>query len=159
MAQQLTPELVERGLRGETELALDALRGAVGEAEHAAWRRLSSSLYYAAFHLAKAALLTAGREPVTHNGVKSELNAFFTLDRATRKALTRLVEGRTRADYDWTAEVDRDEAMALVEALHELLPFLLQALHAAPESAAASGSLREVEQWAERARQAIRGPS
>jgi hypothetical protein len=65
-----------------------------------------SRAYYAAFHYARALLLTAGEEPRTHGGVDRLLQRDFvregTIDAKTASLFARLQKFRAEADY--TAE-------------------------------------------------------
>lgn len=65
-----------------------------------------SRAYYAAFHYARALLLTSGEEPRTHGGVDRLLQRDFVragrIDAATASLFARLQKFRAEADY--TAE-------------------------------------------------------
>jgi uncharacterized protein (UPF0332 family) len=63
-----------------------------------------SRAYYAAFHLARALLLTEGVEPQTHTGVGGMFGLHFIvpgrLPPGRAKDLARLEQFRTEADYN-----------------------------------------------------------
>lgn len=60
--------------------------------------------YYAAFHAARAALLTEGEEPTSHAGILSRFSYHFVrtgrISEEVGKVLARAETDRNRADYD-----------------------------------------------------------
>lgn len=105
---------------GEALLAARQPRGAI------------TRYYYAAFHAARAALLTRESEPRSHGGVVSEFSRHFVrtdlIDSRLVRVLGRLESDRTEADYARAvvftmpdAEEARDAARAFREAVRDLL--------------------------------------
>ncbi len=88
--------------------------------------------YYAAFHSARAALLSEGEEAHTHKGTHSAFNRLFVhpgrLPTATGRALRNLHDLRLQADYDDGGALTEaqardalDTARAFVEAVAALI--------------------------------------
>jgi uncharacterized protein (UPF0332 family) len=79
-----------------------------------------SRAYYAAFHAARALLLTKGLEPKTHRGVIALLNQHFAdaLGEEQLSALARLHTFRGLADYDARSRLSEERARTEVEAAH-----------------------------------------
>lgn len=79
-----------------------------------------SRAYYAAFHVARALLLSRGLEAKTHSGLVHLLNTEFIRAGLLPSSFNRLFAGlqRTReyADYDAAATFSEDDARAEVEA-------------------------------------------
>lgn len=79
-----------------------------------------SRAYYAAFHLARALLLSRGVEPKTHAGAVHQLNAEFIRPGLLSTAFNRLFAGLQRsrefADYDAAVAFSKDDAQAELEA-------------------------------------------
>lgn len=74
--------------------------------------------YYAAFHMARAALLLQGEAPKTHKGVHRQFLLHFAqtgrLERPIAAVLSRAASLREEADYDDAALITADDAEALI---------------------------------------------
>jgi uncharacterized protein (UPF0332 family) len=84
-----------------------------------------SRAYYAAFHYARALLLTADLEPKTHRGVVALLLDRFEkpgrLEPGAVSELARLQTFRNLADYDSTERMAIDRATSEVEAAQRFI--------------------------------------
>lgn len=97
-----------------------------------AWRGAVSRYYYAAFHGARAALLSRGLEPATHAGLANRFAEIFVrngiLEPRLSRVLGRLQRDREQADYSRSVIFQENDALAarqevndFREALRELL--------------------------------------
>jgi hypothetical protein len=116
----MTGENRRENSRAESALGDDALRAAdhlLGLGLH---NDAVSRAYYAAFHYARALLLTEGLEPRTHRGVVALLERHFAapgrLDRDAVALLARLQTFRSLADYDARERLPGERASAEVAA-------------------------------------------
>jgi uncharacterized protein (UPF0332 family) len=105
---------------GEALLSLGHTRGAL------------TRYYYSAFHTARAALLSRGIEPRTHEGVISEFNRHFVktklLDPAIARIISYLQKDREEADYSRAITFSEHDARgaqgscrAFLDAVHDVL--------------------------------------
>jgi len=104
--------LLAEVLRGEAELATDAMRAFHAEVGAGAYRRAVSSAYYTAFHAVRLLLAASGFEAHTHDGVQALLHAHFirpgALPTQVAKDFGALRFQRSAADYDASVPVDRE---------------------------------------------------
>ncbi len=100
----MSPENRIIHVAAERALGEQALRAAEELLRCELWNDAVSRAYYAAFHFARAALLTLGVEPATHTGVSAMLGLHLVraglLPPAVGKDLARLEQFRTEADYN-----------------------------------------------------------
>jgi len=87
---------------GEALLSLGHARGSL------------TRYYYSTFHAARAALLSRGIEPRTHQGVVAEFNRHFVqtglIDRVTARSLSHLQKDREEADYSRSIPFSEEDA-------------------------------------------------
>jgi uncharacterized protein len=73
-----------------------------------------SRAYYAAFHGARALLVSAGQSPSTHQGVVTLFHLLFVktgrIAREMAKCLTNLKDDRESVDYELFADYDEKDA-------------------------------------------------
>ncbi len=100
----MTEDNRRENARAEAALGDDALRAAEQLLTLGLPNDAVSRAYYAAFHYARAVLLTEGLEPRTHRGLVALLEQQFVapgrLARDVVSALARLQTFRSLADYD-----------------------------------------------------------
>ncbi len=112
----------------ESALGDDALRAAEALLGLQLYNDAVSRAYYAAFHYARALLLTEGLEPKTHRGVFALLERHFeTPGRMSRESLSRFARLQTfrgLADYDAR---DRLSAERAAEEVGSARRFVLEA--------------------------------
>jgi hypothetical protein len=102
-------------IRAELELCGDALRAAEALLGLGLPNDAVSRAYYAAFHAARALLMTAGLEPKTHRGVMALLNErFVEIGEEQLSSFARLQTFRAIADYDARARLSASRASAEV---------------------------------------------
>ena len=97
------------------------------------WRAAIARYYFAAFHSARAAVLTRGLEPRSHAGVKSSFSQQFVhsgqLEAGASRVLSRLETERADADYSRESifgPADAQAARDMTSALREPLAVLLR---------------------------------
>ena len=102
-------------IRAELELAGDALRAAEALLGLGLPNDAVSRAYYAAFHAARALLLSASLEPKTHRGVMALLNARFgEIGEEQLSSFARLQTFRSIADYDARSRLSMSRASSEV---------------------------------------------
>ena len=103
----MTEDSIKKNIAIERERGDDSLRSAEVLLREALYADAVSRAYYAAFHYARALLLTIGEEPITHAGVERLLHRDLvrngTLAPDVARILGRLMKNRLDADY--TSEV------------------------------------------------------
>ncbi len=116
----MTEENRKKNLTQEVERAGAAFRAAealLGLGLHA---DSISRAYYAAFHIARALLLSRGVEPRTHAGAVHQLNAEFIRPGLLSTSFNRLLAGLQRsrefADYDAAVAFSEDDARGELDA-------------------------------------------
>lgn len=106
--------LLAEVLRGEAELATDAMRAFRAEVDAGAYRRAVSSAYYTAFHAVRLLLAASGFDAHSHEGVQALLHAHFirpgSLPTQVAKDFGALRFQRSAADYDASVPVDQESA-------------------------------------------------
>lgn len=114
----MTEQNAERNARAEAARGDEALGAAKLLAEGGFAADAVSRAYYAAYHYARAVLLTKGLEPRTHRGVIQLFSLHFVktgqLSQEATAALARLETSRELGDYAPTAAFDQDEANELI---------------------------------------------
>lgn len=129
----MIPEVAQ--LRGKAHDALATARhdlegGFVGGAVNRA--------YYAAFHMARAALLLRGEAPRTHKGVQRQFLLHFVqaglVGQQAAAWLTRAARMRETADYDDAAMIEPDEAEALIQSVEHFVAAVEPLLAAPPDA-------------------------
>lgn len=128
----MTDENRRRNARDEWGLAESSWAAAELLSQNGFHRDAVARYYYAAFHAARAALLTHGEEPRTHLGVSSRFNELFVRDglmpATSSRALGRLQREREQADDHRDVvfvEADVEEARQGVEEFLEALRAVL----------------------------------
>src|SRR5439155_16271831 len=98
------------------------------------FRSAMSRIYYAAFHAARALVLSTGAEPKTHEGTHHLLSVEFVkkglLETRWSRVLAKLQKYREVADYGGSVVFDRaavEEELAEAEALAARIRSLLDA--------------------------------
>ncbi len=98
-----------------------------------AWRGAVSRYYYAAFHGARAALLSRGEEPATHSGVANRFAELFVRTRLLEGRLSRVLgraqRDREQADYARAvvfSETDAVDTAREVEGFRKAIETLLR---------------------------------
>ncbi|MFB3908855.1 MAG: HEPN domain-containing protein [Candidatus Eisenbacteria bacterium] len=93
----------------------------------------TSRAYHAAFHAARALLLTLGLQPRSHEGVRHLLSPLFVrsgkLDPRLARALSSVARTREDADYDAAAvftTADSEEALRAAEQFRAAARAILQ---------------------------------
>jgi len=131
----MTDENRRDNARAEVALGDDALRAAEELVKLGLFNDAVSRAYYAAFHYARALLLTLGLEPKTHRGVMALLEEHFEragrLSRAAVSAFARLQTFRGLADYDSRARLPSERAVEEVVASRAFLDEAREVLRAA----------------------------
>ena len=121
----MTKENRREAARAETILGDDALRAADALLRVDLPNDAISRAYYAAFHYARALLLTQGLEPKTHRGVLSLLAKHFEveggLSRDVISVIARLQTFRALADYDARERISPARAAEEVDAAHSFV--------------------------------------
>jgi uncharacterized protein (UPF0332 family) len=113
----VTGDSKKQNIAIERERGDGSLRSAEVLLREALYADAVSRAYYAAFHYARALLLTLGEEPVTHAGVERLLHRDLvrngTLAPDIARILGRLMKNRLDADYTsevvFTREAAQDE--------------------------------------------------
>ena len=103
----MTHDNIKKNIAIERERGDGSLRSAEVLLREALYADAVSRAYYAAFHYARALLLTIGEEPVTHAGVERLLHRDLVRHGALAPDVARLL-GRlmkNRLDADYTSEV------------------------------------------------------
>ena len=108
-------------VKGHIEKAMQKLAVARRLVESGDFDDSVSRAYYAAFHGARALLVSAGHSPATHHGVVTLFHLLFVrtgrIARDMAKCLTNLKDDRESVDYELFADSDRHDAEnALTEA-------------------------------------------
>lgn len=115
--------------RGDASLASAKILLGAGQPADAV-----SRAYYAAFHYARALLLTAGEESKTHGGVERLLQREFvrtgTLDPDIARLLSRLQKYRQDADYSAEFVFTQTAATEEVDAAQSFTAAVLEILSA-----------------------------
>ncbi len=103
----MTAENAKKNIAIERERGDGSLRSAEVLLREGLYADAVSRAYYAAFHYARALLLTIGEEPITHAGVERLLHRDLVRGGAMAPDVARLL-GRlmkNRLDADYTSEV------------------------------------------------------
>lgn len=112
----MTARNKSENIAGEIALGDDALRAAEALEQLGLFNDAISRAYYAAFHYARALLLTEGREPKTHRGIVALLGERFEgpdgLGSEAISAFARLQTFRGVADYDARDRLTAERAAA-----------------------------------------------
>lgn len=94
----------EASIQAHLQKAEQALDDATFLIEHGRGEAAVNRTYYAAFHMARAALLTKAEEPTSHAGVLNRFSYHFIrtgrIPEEVGEALARAETFRNRADYD-----------------------------------------------------------
>jgi uncharacterized protein (UPF0332 family) len=121
----MTEQNRKRNARTEARCGDEALRAADALLGPGFARAAVASAYYAAFHYARAVLLTEGLEPKTHRGVIAIIGERFTgpgrLAPAVSPELARLQTRRALADYETAVDIPLAEAADDVAAAHQFV--------------------------------------
>ena len=108
-----------KNLSDELREAEDRLRSARLLRDAGQRKDAVSRAYYAAFHAAKAMLLTEGIEPRTHRGMRDEFRHRMTgagkLPEALAQTLDRLEAARLGADYGAGADFSDEQTGGFLE--------------------------------------------
>jgi uncharacterized protein (UPF0332 family) len=116
----MTDENRRKNLLQQVERASEAFRAADALLGLGLYADCISRGYYAAFHLARALLLSRGVEPESHAGTVHQLNAEFIRPGLLSTSFNRLFAGLQRsrefADYDAAVAFSLDDARAELEA-------------------------------------------
>ncbi|MBI3372096.1 MAG: HEPN domain-containing protein [Betaproteobacteria bacterium] len=118
----------------ELSAAADELRSFAANVEAEVPRKALGSLYYAAFHLVQAMLVSRGVSAHTHNGVQIAFSLHFvkpgTVSKASAKLLSELQAVCERADYQVDLAYDASDVqrhLAIATPLIEELTRLAEA--------------------------------
>jgi uncharacterized protein len=121
----LTPPNRRDNARSDTLLGDDALRAADALLSLALWNDAVSRAYYAAFHYARALLVSEGLEARSHRGVFALLEEHFErtsrLPKSALSAFARLQTFRGLADYDATERLLEERAREEVASAHSFV--------------------------------------
>jgi len=100
----LTEENKKKNIKAELEQAEEVFRGAVALKENGFFKDAVSRFYYAAFHTLRAALLTKGLEPKTHEGCDRLLHRDFVkpglIEMEAARIFSTLMKYREESDYN-----------------------------------------------------------
>ncbi|MBI5477955.1 MAG: HEPN domain-containing protein [Deltaproteobacteria bacterium] len=123
-----------RNARSEAGLGDDALQAAAALLQLGLHNDAASRAYYAAFHYARALLLTEGLEPRTHRGLGSLLGERFGVTGRLRPEalaiLARLQTYRMAADYEAAERLSIERASLEVADAHAFVDEALAVLKA-----------------------------
>ena len=130
----MTEENRRKNLAQEVERASAAFRAAEALLGLALYADSISRAYYAAFHVARALLLSRGIEPKTHAGAVHQLNAEFIRPGLLATSFNRLFAGLQRsrefADYDAAVTFSEEDARAELDAARAFEKTALELLSA-----------------------------
>ncbi len=116
----MTGDSKKKNIAIERERGDGSLRSAEVLLRESLYADAVSRAYYAAFHYARALLLTLGEEPVTHAGVERLLHRDLvrngTLAPDVARILGRLMKNRLDADYTSEVVFTREAAQEEIDA-------------------------------------------
>jgi uncharacterized protein (UPF0332 family) len=128
-------ERLERA-RWELTAAEDELRSFVANVGAGVPRKALGSLYYAAFHLVQALLVSRGVSAHTHNGVQIAFSLHFVkpgaVSKASAKLLSELQAVRERADYQVDLSYDDGDVKRHLATATPLIEELMRLAQATP---------------------------
>ena len=87
----------------------------------------SGRLYYACYHAVKACLLAHGKDPRTHQGIRSDLDKLLkekNLNQELGTNFSRLETLRNMADYNLHKQVDGNTLEDMVKPAYELIELM-----------------------------------
>jgi len=121
----VTSENRSANAAAELAVAEEDLASARSSAEHGFFRAAVSRAYFAAFHAARALLLTRGLEPRSHKGARHLLNRHFVrtgeLDRSFDRLLAYAEKDREDADYAPAVAFSAEEAAERIDTAERLV--------------------------------------
>jgi uncharacterized protein (UPF0332 family) len=116
----MSPDNRRKAIPKEMGKARRALESAEVLLREAQAEGVANRAYYAAFHAARAALLTLGVQPQTHQGVNARFNMDLVvpgrIEAEYLSLLARVQTERELADYAFDAVITLDQAAAELEA-------------------------------------------
>ena len=108
--------------------AKDTYDDALILADNEKWNSTINRLYYSAYYIITALLLTADLKPTTHNGVKSNFSEYFIkngeLPKEFGKMYSQLFTWRQKGDYDDLFDFDRDKVLPYFEPVKKLIKII-----------------------------------
>lgn len=115
----MNKDILAERVRMERERGDESLQAAELTLKQGFYAEAISSAYYAAFHYARAALLTVGQDPSTHQGVMAMFGLHLIktgkIEGEFHKLLMDAKEAREDSDYDVSVRFPRDEAEQRVD--------------------------------------------
>lgn len=115
----MTGDNIQANIKEEIERGTECLRAAVHLLNGGFFNDAVSRSYYAAFHYARALLLTKGLEPKTHRGVIQMVGLHFVregvLSEQAAADLSHLETFRELSDYNMAANFDETQAKEEIE--------------------------------------------
>ncbi|MBZ0242530.1 MAG: HEPN domain-containing protein [Bacteroidales bacterium] len=92
------------------------------------WNSTINRLYYSAYYIVMALLLSADLKPTTHNGAKSNFSEHFIktglIPREFGKMYSQLFTWRQKGDYDDLFDFDRDRVLPYFEPVKSLIEII-----------------------------------
>jgi len=114
-------ELIEYRIKRAKESYLDAEL----LAKEKRWNSTINRLYYSAFYIVSALLLSEDIKPTTHNGTKSNFSEYFIktgiISRELGKAYSQLFTWRHKGDYADLFDFEEEKVVPYFEPVKELI--------------------------------------
>ncbi len=108
--------------------AKDTYDDALILADKEKWNSTINRLYYSAYYIIMALLLSADLKPITHNGAKSNFSEYFIkkgiLPKEFGKIYSQLFTWRQKGDYDDLFDFDRDKVLPYFEPVKRLIEII-----------------------------------
>ncbi len=108
--------------------AKDTYDDALILADKEKWNSAINRLYYSAYYIVMALLLSADLKPTTHNGSKSNFSEYFIkkgiLPKEYGKMYSQLFTWRQKGDYDDLFDFDRDKVLPYFEPVKRLIEII-----------------------------------
>lgn len=105
--------------------AKDTYDDALILADNEKWNSTINRLYYSAYYIIIALLLSVDLKPTTHNGVKSNFSKYFikneVLPKEFGKMYSQLFTWRQKGDYDDLFDFDREKVLPYFEPVKKLI--------------------------------------
>lgn len=108
--------------------AKDTYDDALILADKEKWNSTINRLYYSAYYIIMALLLSVDLKPTTHNGAKSNFSEYFIkkgiLPKEFGKIYSQLFTWRQKGDYDDLFDFDRDKVLPYFEPVKRLIEII-----------------------------------